>query len=389
MAELPKIVRERLRDQTVGSDHPDANLLSSFAEHVLTEPERVPLLEHLSRCAQCREIVALSTPEVEQEMQVAAARTPDVARRSWWRSPVLHWSALTAAALVVLIAVGERMQLREKRSASAPAIRYEAAPLPNPAPEVAPSVPQSTEAPPELKQPAKQTTKTPVPHQTFDSLNARDAVSRGTIVSADKMATLGGASAGATAKVAAPPAPPPAALPMKPHGNADAGKTNGPLIESGNYQDSVMAVPSTSETVTVEATAPARSSSQHQTMLREKALAKSAVVGPRWSISGAGALQRSLDGGRSWNQVAVTDGVTFRALSVVGKDIWVGGSGGALFHSADGGEHWSRVRVEVNDRALSGDIVGIEFPDAAHGAISTSTGHTWRTLDAGATWQVQ
>ena len=202
------------------------------------------------------------------------------------------------------------------------------------------------------------------------------------------MAASGGVVAGAVGT--APALPPPAALPMKPHENPEAGKSDGPLIESESEQAQSAAAPSaTAQTVTVEAAAPAISGSQMQAISRNKPLAKSVVVGPRWSISGAGTLQRSFDGGRSWNQVAVTDGVTFRAVSVAGHDVWVGGSRGALFHSADGGEHWSQVRVQTNDRALSGDIVRIEFPDAANGVVSTSTGETWRTLDAGASWRPQ
>ncbi len=118
-------------------------------------------------------------------------------------------------------------------------------------------------------------------------------------------------------------------------------------------------------------------------------LAKRVSVAPRWSISDSGAVQRSFDGGRSWKDVAVADGVTFRAVSVVANDVWVGGSGGALFHSADGGEHWARVRVHTAGRELSGDIVSLEFADVANGVVSTSAGETWRTLDAGATWLQQ
>ena len=110
MADVPEIVRERLRAQETAGGHPDANLLSAFAEHTLTEQERAQVLDHLSRCTECRQVVALSAPpEVEEERQVAAAvagRASAAPSRSWWRSPVVHWGALTAAALVVLIAVG-------------------------------------------------------------------------------------------------------------------------------------------------------------------------------------------------------------------------------------------------------------------------------------------
>jgi hypothetical protein len=132
MAEVSRIVRERLRGQVTAGEHPDANLLSAFAERTLTEQERAQVLDHLSRCADCRQVVTLSAPpEVEEERRVAAAvvgRASATASRSWWRSPIVHWGALTAAALVVLIAVGERMRLREGHSASAPAVAtYETA----------------------------------------------------------------------------------------------------------------------------------------------------------------------------------------------------------------------------------------------------------------------
>jgi photosystem II stability/assembly factor-like uncharacterized protein len=45
--------------------------------------------------------------------------------------------------------------------------------------------------------------------------------------------------------------------------------------------------------------------------------------------------------------------------------------------------------VQANGRAPSGDIVRIEFTDARDGVVATSTGETWTTSDAGATWQRQ
>ena len=122
---------------------------------------------------------------------------------------------------------------------------------------------------------------------------------------------------------------------------------------------------------------------------RDAMLTKRASLGSRWSVSGSGALQRSFDGGRSWQGVAVGDGITFRAVSTVGSEVWAGGSGGALFHSADGGEHWSQVLVQAKDRAPSGDVVRIEFADAQNGTVTTSSGEVWTTSDAGATWRLQ
>jgi len=390
MAEVPRIVRERLRSQVAAGEHPDANLLSAFSERGLSEQERAQVLDHLSRCPECREVLALSElPQAEEERLVAAAavgRAAAGASRSWWRSPIVHWSALTAAALVVLIAVGERMRLRQGHSASAPAIaRYE------PAERQIASAPETAPAPPEQKKSHKpaETARAPRHADTLSASRPAGAMGGG---SGGKVAALGGAPASTAAQNAPAASPPPAALPMKPHADLYAGKSDG--SESASEQAQVKAVPvpsaAANETVEVTAAAPAlKSQAAVLSQGRSATLAKRASLSPRWSVSDSGALQRSFDGGRSWKEVAVAEGVTFRAVAVVGSDVWAGGSDGVLYHSAGGGERWSRVRVQANGRVLVGDIVRIEFADAQNGVVATSTGETWTTSDAGATWRWQ
>ncbi len=355
MAEVPRIVRERLRSLEAVGEHPDANLLSAFSERALTEQEREQVLDHLSRCAECREVVALSAlSQVEEERLVAAGRVSASANRPWWRSPIVHWSALTAAALVVLIAVGERKRLRPEHSASAPAIvSYE------PAEKQTASAPATVPAPPEQKQPQKlaETAKPPRRAQAFNAPKPMGAVSGGKLASGDRVATGSATGAG----VGGHNLPPPAALPMKPHANADAASTttDGPAFESANEQTQAKAAapaPSArakqSVGVSAAAAAPAlQTEGAPLSQGRSASFTKRAFLGPRWSVSDSGALQRSFDSGRSWKEVAVAEGVSFRSVAVVVvSDVWAGGSGGALFHSADGGEHWARVRVQVNDR---------------------------------------
>ncbi len=396
MAEVPKIVSERLRSQAAAGEHPDANLLSAFSERALSEQERAQVLDHLSRCAECREVVALSAlPQVDEERLVAAGRGSAGASRSWWRSPIVHWSALTAAALVVLIAVGERMRLRQENTASAPAIaRYE------PAEKQIASAPATVPAPPQQKQSQRlaETARPPRRAQAFNAPKPIGAVSGGKLASGDRVAT--GSATGASAGIGGHNLPPPAVLPMKPHANADAASTttDGPAFESANEQaQAKAAAPAPSarakQSVGVSAAAAAPALQTEGAPLsqgRSASFTTRAFLGPRWSVSDSGALQHSFDGGRSWKEVAVAEGVSFRAVAVVVvSDVWAGGSGGALFHSADGGEHWARVRVQVNDRTPSGDIVRIEFADAQDGVVTTSTGETWRTPDAGLTWRWQ
>ena len=65
---MPEFVVERLRSAAVLnrasiSAHPDANLVAAFLERSLREEERAQLLDHLSLCADCREVVARALPE--------------------------------------------------------------------------------------------------------------------------------------------------------------------------------------------------------------------------------------------------------------------------------------------------------------------------------------
>jgi len=141
---------------------------------------------------------------------------------------------------------------------------------------------------------------------------------------------------------------------------------------------------------------------------------------PRWTINSAGNLQRSFDQGSTWQDVNVNatpmpatsleisaqtsqakvkdrrrektaekSAPTFRAVAVTGTDVWAGGAAGALYHSPDAGNHWTHVIPTSAVAVLTGDIVSLEFSDALHGKVSTSTAEIWITSDDGQTWQKQ
>ena len=73
-------------------------------------------------------------------------------------------------------------------------------------------------------------------------------------------------------------------------------------------------------------------------------------------------------------------------VSVVGDDVWAGGSGGVLFHSSDGGQTWSQQLLSSPASVEKGTIVSIRFSDALNGVITTEGGSRWTTSDGGATW---
>jgi hypothetical protein len=102
MPELPNIVRERLKVSRPTSAHPDPDVLTAFAERALPESERAVVMEHLARCHDCRDILALALPAT---VTVETAHVPLPVRTGWLRAPVLRWGVV-AAGLAVLVVTG-------------------------------------------------------------------------------------------------------------------------------------------------------------------------------------------------------------------------------------------------------------------------------------------
>ena len=96
MEKVPKIVGERLKAAAVTVDHPDPNVLTAFSEHSLPELERSHVLEHLARCGECRDIIALALPAEEPTAQVIRP-----VRGRWLTWPRLRWGLVAAGVVVV------------------------------------------------------------------------------------------------------------------------------------------------------------------------------------------------------------------------------------------------------------------------------------------------
>jgi hypothetical protein len=88
-------------------DHPDPNLLTAFVERSLKSADRVRVLEHLSVCSSCREVVSFSAMQPETSSVVSL--TPSTS--GWLSWPALRWGAAVACVFVV----GTVVTLHQKR----------------------------------------------------------------------------------------------------------------------------------------------------------------------------------------------------------------------------------------------------------------------------------
>jgi len=438
MTNIPNFVRDRLKAQTSASDHPDANLLTAFSEHALVDPERAHVLAHLAQCADCRDVLAQALPPAEERALVPSPAPSN----SWLRGPVLRWASLAACVVVVAAAA---LLLQNKPPAAThsevdvilPAAPQPAAPkeeaatkadkitrqaelkLVHPpaaearngallANKVAPGPELADQSADQSKVLARSKTigafVQPTPHAD-DSLDRqapapipganlrRDA----TLANAPQAApVVGGAVAArgqasatmgrmvvaqAQSAPAANPAPPAAPEPVEVTSEAAAvGTENAPAPASPGKAKAGSAA----QMQTAEAVGAAPLAKKQLAYADTKISVMAA--GSRWALSSQGQLQRSKDGGSTWEPVPVVENVTFRALSAFGNNIWVGGLAGMLYHSSDAGTHWTQVRPAANEVTLTGDIVSLRFADPQHGQLSTSTNETWITTDAGRTW---
>ena len=132
-----------------------------------------------------------------------------------------------------------------------------------------------------------------------------------------------------------------------------------------------------------------RASSEEMANLPNLVAARQAGI---WQISAAGNLERSFDGGKSWESVPVVPaGVNpparLRVVAATGFQVWVGGNTGVLLHSQDAGSRFTNVKVHKKHFALTGDIVALAFSDAEHGRLETADHDVWTTTDGGKTWR--
>jgi Photosynthesis system II assembly factor YCF48 len=361
MVRLPQFVLQRLAlPQAQWVDHPDADALTAFGEQRLNERERGNILAHLAQCGECRQVLAL-TATVEPNNPIHLLGQERIGKRRWL---YLGWAApLVAACLVIGILRFPSHVHKAPPQATAPA-----SPTRSPHPTAGHGLPEVTNAPAAIPAPRIR--------RKFPRIDLLPRPAEATV---------------ATVKSPAP-APPPNII--EPAMEAKAAATSLPVEAPNLTIEAFRPQP----TIELEAAAPAVERQKTLRAMPSSLLARIPTERREqslWSLDrsfanvivASGTVEKSSDGGKTWQAIHVSDYARLYALSAVGANIWVGGAGGILFHSADDGLHWAPVIVDDGEVRLSGTITGIENlgGNSIHLKVQSAPG--WVTSDSGRHWR--
>jgi len=428
MTEVPKIVYDRLRaalPDRAGPEqaHPEADLLTAFAEQALSATERDGVLDHLALCGDCREAIALALPAADMVAAPIATETEAVRATSirtesernfltafaW---PGLRWAALAAgvavAASVLLMHPGKLNQ------ATLPSVSRPVATTAPPAsaPQIAPpsvpasSIPSSSVASSPKDQSAisvrtSARTNEARPNsemRPFKKLNAGEAVTpslqaeRGMLLAEnkDKSAQAGkwaaAPSAGALAldastsrratetvevsgAAAAVEVAPSADDTLMARNETPAIEKAKPALQEPALPEKEMKVNGQQNTQAAVVSGLAKPQARAMMSAAKLASPVSQSLARRvtWVITG-GILQRSPDSGQSWQDALRADHPLLCYASH-DEDVWAGGLAGTLFHSADGGVTWVQVHPSIKAQQLSSDVTHIDVRGNVRGDV--------------------
>ncbi len=365
-----------LEGKPVG-EHPDADLLTAFAEDSLLAREREALLAHLAVCAECREMLSAAgvEPVRARELELVAAAAPAAAvvsidaedrtrpkkKRLW---PM--WAAAAAACLALATVVAVRYGQKTSESIAivreAPKTIAVNAPPPAPVPGVAMEDAQShaepqmralkrSDAKDERKAMAQPEVAATAPAQPENAITAAPEAMTRDALSATNQAVA------------------------REQKEVTAESTQGIVMQDRQMQ---AAKPAAAGAAAPRALEPVFGG----------ALTKSARAGfaPRtqWRINDEGHVERALGDG-SWQRTLKSEDAKMHMVSVVGQTVWAGGENDILYRSQDDGQSWQRVALPQKNGAPH-MIAHIRFESARAGTVEAADGTTWTTDDGGSTW---
>lgn len=380
--EFPTRMRKNF-EQSLPARHPDADALNAYIERTLAEGEARQVLEHLSVCNECREVVYLASGAAEEP--AVAAETVPARRLRWWK-----WAVPLAAVLVVgsvVFVVGSY----EKREAQS--LQYARIEKEQPIPAKTATSAEATEtatltekqaAPPRREMNAAGKPKSlAAPKEELagradlapserDKLAYNAAPAPPTTAAIEQNQPLAKNKVAAGAAVSAPAAAPTPAAQIAPSAQTVTVEVNGeaPILQA-EHADAMQ-----------KAMAAEPQSKNARTYAARKSVdsAKDLKQSP-WMIAANGSLLHLQSG--KWEQVSVVPEAHFTTVAVWGSNVWVGGKNLVLYHSADNGAHWERQTLQGNDDS---DVQAIEVTSSRNLKVTTSAGQIFATGDGGSSW---
>jgi hypothetical protein len=373
-------LRRELEALAPVGEHPDADVLTAFAEGSLLERERQSLLGHLAGCAACREVLSLTAIEEHQparefELVAAAAAAPMAATppkpkpatRAW-----LPWAAV-AAGIIVVSGVAlryEENRLTQQRLTAQQEAKANAAPPLVQTPSAVQSLP-AIQAPPPVNQPASAADSLKAAPRKTQEASALESVEVSPSNQGQPEVQMS-ASAGAIheEKQATPPQLQLRASPV-------AGKSV--------YDQS--AEINSAQTAELRSARQLSKTSAFSNKVTANALAAAPAAGlarPHWRINDQGQPERAFGEG-SWQPVLPEEKSKMRVLSVASGEVWVGGENDRVYRSRDEGATWLPILLPAKSGSPH-TIIHIRFEAKNTGTIEAADGTTWNSEDGGTTW---
>ncbi len=371
------LLRERTRSRPVET-HPHAEVLAAFAQEKLLPGDSEKVLAHLSRCAECRALLRVTTsagPELVEKTAPRPAPAAAAAPRS--APPTRGLPRLVTAA--VLIGLGAAVMLYHRQSPAPETIAPEivaTSPQTEPPPGASPqtSDPGHTASPPSSKAQSIKAEPADTAHSSAHPTSAHPAPSQSSqaeaVTAGHPAASPPRASAGATAAPVRAKASADAALQLPENLDPSPGEP----AQASQEAASVFPAPSTSaEGTSGEAVHPGTVGQRPG----------GATARAQWRIGDSGQVERSLGDG-AWQQV-FDPRAKLHVVAAVGTVVWAGGDDLHLYRSRDNGATWGRIELPVKDSGGSA-IERIRFDNSREGTVESDTGNSWATTDGGSTW---
>jgi len=329
----------------------EAETLAAWHEGTLSAAEVAAVDSHLADCDRCQALLAAF---VRTDVAEAVPATPAV--ESLWRRWRLSWLVPVATAATVA-AVWVALPDRD-------------------------SITRPTTSESDLPATAERQLLPEPPAAQADA----DQAEAGSQAAANDLQAKAETLEEARTPAAAPPAAPEASagvLPASPAEPGDAAFAAETTLQELNRE--APAAPPARPRLADQAGARA-AAAEAATPARPRAETSSVEVvspdaaAPRWRIA-AGRVERSTTGGSSWQPVTgVPAGAVVAGSAPAASICWLIGAEGAVYLTTDGATF---ARLPFPEDA---DLTGVTALDALTATVTAADGRTWRTTDAGQTW---